>query len=73
MTINEVLAKAAAELDEILANSIDNTRDILVRHGATADELARELEYAARERIASRARILAELKAWLLRDGETLQ
>jgi hypothetical protein len=29
--------------------------------------------YAERERIASRAKVLAELKAWLQRDGETLQ
>ena len=47
--------------------------DALVRHGATDEELARELELAERTRVQERARVLAELKAWLARDGETLQ
>ena len=72
-TICATLAKAAAELDEILASSIDNTMDILVRHGATDAELAREFELAERTRVQERARVLAELRAWLARDGETLQ
>ena len=72
-TICATLAKAAAELDEFLASSIDNTRDILVRHGATDEELTRELEFAERTRVQERARVLAELRAWLQRDGETLQ
>ena len=73
MTIEEALAKVTAEIDEIFANSFDNFADALVRHGATAAELAAQLEIAERTRVQERARVLAELKAWLLRDGETLQ
>jgi DNA-directed RNA polymerase sigma subunit (sigma70/sigma32) len=72
-TICATLAKAAAELDEILASSIDNTMDILVRHGATDEELARELAIAENEIETARAKALAKLRAWLQRGGEPLQ
>ena len=72
-TICAAIDKAAAELDEIFTSSFDDFVDALVRHGATEDELAREIELAERTRVRERARVLAELRAWLQRDGETLQ
>ena len=69
LTINE----AVAMVDEMFAQSIFDLEALLIRKGATEDELARELEIAAREQAASRVKFLAELGAWLARDGETLQ
>ena len=45
----------------------------LVRHGATDEEFAAEMEFAERTRGRERARVLAEVRAILQRGGETLQ
>ena len=57
----------------MLAESISDLEALLIQKGATDEELARELELAECTRIQERARVLAELRAWLARDGETLQ
>lgn len=67
------LTEAVAMLDEILAQNISDLEALLISKGATDEELARELEIAERERPASRAKMLAELLAFLQRDGALLQ
>ena len=73
MTIEEALAKTTAVVDEIFAKQIDDFEDLLIRHGATDEELARELEFAERQRTEARVKLQTELRAWLERGGEPLQ
>ena len=73
MTIDEAVAKVTAEVDAIFAKSIENLEGSLVDRGFNDDEIASILEIAGRTRVSERARMLTELKAWLQRDGETLQ
>ena len=73
MKPDPTIDEAAAMIDEILAQNISDLEALLIQKGATDDELAAELEIAERTRVQERARLLAELRAWLQRDGETLQ
>ena len=73
MKPDPTIDEAAAMIDEILAQNISDLEALLIQKGATDDELAAELEIAERTRVQERARVLAELRAWLARDGETLQ
>ena len=73
MTIDEALAKAAAQIDEIFARSTDNLEGLLIEHGATDEELAAEMARQERLRAQERVRMLAELRVWLQRGGQPLQ
>ena len=73
MTTDETLAKVTAEVDAIFAQSLEDLEGSLTDRGFNDDEIVTVLEIAERTRIQERARVLAELRAWLLRDGETLQ
>ena len=73
MKPDPTIDEAAAMIDEILAQNISDLEALLIRKGATDEELAAELEIAEHTRVQERARVLAELRAWLQRDGETLQ
>ena len=73
MTTNEALAKVTAEVDAIFAKSLEDLEGSLTDRGFNDDEIVTVLEIAERTRVQERARVLAELRAWLQRDGETLQ
>jgi len=73
MKIDETIDEAAVLLDEVLAQNISDLERLLLWHGATDEELARELEIAEQTRLAERARVLATLRGWLERDCQSLQ
>ena len=61
----------AAQLDEILAGSVDALEASLI--SSLNNEIAIMLAHAERERAKSQAEALAKVSRWLRHDGETLQ
>ena len=59
MALDEALAKAGVQLDEVFASSVENYEGLLIEKGATDEELAREMAIAERTRVEERARVLA--------------
>ena len=73
MTLDEAMAKVSAALDEIYADALDNATDIIKRHNPTREEFESFMQWQTETLAADRATKLADVRAWLERDGETLQ
>jgi hypothetical protein len=57
MNVSQIMALAAAELDACLKEMIDSAGNLVRDHGGTEDEVKA---------------MRAQMRAWLLRGGETL-
>ena len=57
MNVSQIMALAAAELDACLEQMIDSAGNLVRNHGGTEDEVAQ---------------MRAQVRAWLLRGGGTL-
>jgi hypothetical protein len=65
MTLDEALAKAAAELDRIEAQLLSDTEAKLMNHGAEPEELQLALAWQRGELAAVRARVMEMVRvAW---------
>jgi hypothetical protein len=73
MTMNEALAKARAAVDEVLESKLRDYAEWLTEHGATEQELTAEMTRQQHELYAERDAGMVKLRAWLEREGETLQ
>lgn len=73
MTLDEAMAKVSAALDEIYADALTNATDIVKRHNPTREEFESFMQWQTETLEADRATKLADVRAWLERNGETLQ
>ena len=73
MTIDEAMAKATAAIDEAIAAAMDDGIALLVDKHATDEELESFCEWYGQLLEQDRATKLTELRAWLEREGSTLQ
>ncbi len=73
MTLEQAMQKATDELDDQIANMIEKAKAMLSRHGATEAEVSSYLAQYEPELLAWRNKTRADLRAWLAREGATLQ
>jgi hypothetical protein len=72
MTVAECLAKAEAALAEHLEEAKAATEFLLQRKGLTDEEIKAFMDWHLVELEESKAKALADVRAWLQRDGEPL-
>ena len=76
VTIDETVQKARASLAERLEDSVIEYEDLLMKHGATDDELHREIERYQVNQAAwldtEMVRLRGWLEAWVSRDNASL-
>lgn len=73
MTIDELMAKAAGKVDEIIEAKLIEAADMLRAKGGTEAEVAEFLQWHRADLAAARDEQQKELRAWLARGGEPLQ
>ena len=73
MTIDQAMVKVNAALDEIYADALANAADVLKRHNPTREEFESFMQWQTETLAADRAIKLVDVRAWLERNGETLQ
>ncbi|MYZ47326.1 hypothetical protein [Propylenella binzhouense] len=73
MTNAEALQRALELVDARVAEVFHDSAAALVARGATAEEVADHLDQCAEDFKTIRPRLVAELAAFIDRDGETLQ
>ena len=73
MSLDQIVATAAAAFDERFEEAIDDAASMVRDHGGTEDEIEAMCERSRQMLEQGRKAELAELRAWLERGGEPLQ
>jgi hypothetical protein len=73
MTVDECMTQAEEAIDRILDEALANGEALLFKHDyPTAQEIESFRKWYGEVLAQDKQRELSKLKAWLLRDGETL-
>lgn len=72
MTLTQCLEKAAAGIDEHIAEAEIAAEDLLQKHGASAEDIREFMQRHRIEWAEWRAKTLSDVRKWLERDGEAL-
>ena len=73
VTLHETPGKSVAAIDEADGNAMEHGVRMIVDKGGTDEEVESFREWYAQVLADTRASNLAKVRAWLLREGETLQ
>jgi hypothetical protein len=73
MGLDEVMAISAAALDETFEEMIDNAGKLRRAHGGTEEEIETVRDWQRQQLERDRNEQLAKLRAWFLRDCESLR
>lgn len=73
MNIDEAMQKAAAAIDDVIADAMDEGIRMITAKGASDEEVESFCEWYAQQLAADRATKLADVRSWLERKGSTLQ
>jgi hypothetical protein len=73
MTLEQAMAKATADLDDMVALMIEQAKRLIAGNGGTEAEVEIYLSEYEPQLLEWRNQTRASLRSWLMRDGETLQ